>query len=382
MAEISIDDLRERARRRLPKMVFDFIDGGASDETTLRANRADFEALKLKPRMLVDVRHRDLSTTLMGKKLALPLVLAPTGLTGLATPKGELAAARAAKAAGIKYTLSTNATSSIEELAAEIREPFWFQLYLMNDRGLSQSLLERAKAAGCSAIVMTTDLQAHGRRERDLRNGFTVPPRIRLGNALEMLSRPGWMWRMATGPRITFANFKTEADEGFMELAKRTSTALDPGITWKEIGWVKSITGLPVLLKGILTGADARTGIEHGADGIIVSNHGGRQLDGVQSAIAALPEVADAVQGKVPVLLDGGVRRGADMIKARALGARACMIGRPFLYGLAALGPTGAARAIDILKAELDNTMALLGLSSFDAIDESVLVRERRWPSN
>jgi L-lactate dehydrogenase (cytochrome) len=378
MPPINIADLREGARRRLPKMVFDFIDGGAGDELTLKANRVDFEVLALQPRTLTDVKSRDLTTTLLGKRLALPLVLAPTGLSGLTIPKAELHAARAAKDAGILYTLSTNASSSIEEVAAEIREPFWFQLYLMNDRVLSQSLLERAKVAGCSAIVMTTDLQAHGRRERDLRNGFTVPPRVTLSNATDMLSHPGWLWRMATGPRITFANFPAQAGEGFVQLAKRTSTALDASQTWKEVEWVRKVTGLPVLIKGILGAADAKLAVENGAAGIIVSNHGGRQLDGAPSAIAALPEVVAAVTGRIPVLLDGGVRRGADLVRAKALGATACMMGRPFLYGLAALGPTGAARAVQILREELDNTLALLGVASFDAVDERVLFKPGR----
>jgi L-lactate dehydrogenase (cytochrome) len=354
-------------------MVFDFIDGGAGDEITLRANAADFAAIKLRPRVAVDVSVRDLSTTVLGRKLAVPVILSPTGLTGLAIPKGERAAAAAARDAGIIYCLSSNASTSIEEVAEATGQPYWFQLYIMRDRALTRSLLERAKAVGCAAIVITVDLQAHGRRERDLRNGFTVPPRIGVGNALDFLRRPGWLWRMLTGPRISFANFASEAGEGFLELAQRTATALDPGLTWKDIAWCKSIYDAPVLVKGILTGSDAKLALAHGADGIIVSNHGGRQLDGVPSSIAALPEVVEAVAGKAPVLLDGGVRRGADIVRAKALGASACMIGRPFLYGLAALGPTGAAHAIGILRAELDNAMALLGLPSFDAIDASAV---------
>jgi isopentenyl diphosphate isomerase/L-lactate dehydrogenase-like FMN-dependent dehydrogenase len=374
----NIADLRRAARRRLPRMVFDFIDGGATDEVTLRANSEDFAAITLRPRMAVDVTVRDLSTTVLGHKLSVPLILSPTGLTGLTVPKGERSAAAAATAAGTIYCLSSNASTSIEEVAEAAGKPYWFQLYIMRDRALTRSLLERAKAVGCSAIIITVDLQAHGRRERDLRNGFTVPPRVDVANALDFLRRPGWLWRMATGPRISFANFANEAGTGFLELARRTATALDPGLTWKDIGWCKSIYDAPVLVKGILTGSDARLAIQHGADGIIVSNHGGRQLDGVSSSIAALPEVVDAVAGQVPVLLDGGVRRGADIVRAKALGAAACMIGRPFLYGLAALGPTGAAAAIDILRTELDNAMALLGQPSFAAIDASVIERPAR----
>jgi isopentenyl diphosphate isomerase/L-lactate dehydrogenase-like FMN-dependent dehydrogenase len=373
----NIADLRTAARKRLPRMVFDFIDGGATDETTLRANRADLEAIKLRPRMAVDVSKRDMSVTLLGRKLNIPLILSPTGLTGLTVPKGEREAAKAARDAGTIYCLSSNASTSIEEVAQVSGEPYWFQLYIMRDRGLTKSLVERAKAVRCGAILITVDLQAHGKRERDLRNGFTVPPRVSVANALDFVSRPGWLWRMATGPRITFANFASEAGEGFLQLARRTATALDEALTWDDIAWVKSIYDVPVLVKGVLSAADARLAIAHGADGIIVSNHGGRQLDGVSSAIGALPEVADAVAGRVPVLLDGGVRRGADIIRAKALGATACMMGRPFLYGLAARGPGGAAYAIEILRAELDNAMALCGITRFEAIDDSAIDRAR-----
>jgi L-lactate dehydrogenase (cytochrome) len=382
MHAVNIADLRRGAYRRLPRMVFDFIDGAAMDERTRTANITDFSRLTLRPRMGVDVSSRDLTTTILGRKLELPLILAPTGLSGLTIPKAELPAARAAHQAGTIYTLSSNASSSIEEVAAEIRAPFWFQIYIMRDRKLTRSLIERAKAAGCSAIVMTVDLQSHGRRERDAHNGFTVPPRISVGNAMQFAIRPGWLWRMAKGPRITFANFKSDAGEGFLKLAERTSTALDPALTWDDIGWIKSIYDAPVLVKGVLTAHDARQALQHGADGIIVSNHGGRQLDGVSSAIGALPEVADAVGAKVPVILDGGVRRGTDIVKAKALGASACMFGRPFLYGLAALGPTGAARCLEIMREELDNALALMGRPRFAEIDQSAVDVPARWPQN
>lgn len=380
--DVNIADLRDKARRRLPRVVFDFIDGGAQDETTLEANCRDLSAIRLNPHVLVDVSTRKLSVELFGQTFAAPIVLSPVGLTGLATPKGELDAARAAEAAGIGYCLSTNASTSIEELAAATRQPFWFQLYVMKDRGLTRSLMERAKAAGCSVLVMTVDLAAHGRRERDARNGFSVPPRISVPDAMNALMHPGWLYRTMTGERLTFANYKTGADEGFLELSKHIANQFDPSITWEDIAWAKEVWGGPLVIKGILRADDARKALDHGADGISVSNHGGRQLDGVPSAIRALPGVVDAVDGRIPVLMDGGVRRGADIVRARALGARACLVGRAFVYGLAALGPQGAARAIEILHQELDNTLALLGLPSIDDVDRSVLAEEEIWPRN
>ena len=380
--DVNIADLRDKARRRLPRVVFDFIDGGAQDETTLEANCRDLSAIRLNPHVLVDVSTRKLSVELFGQAFAAPIVLSPVGLTGLATPKGELDAARAAEAAGIGYCLSTNASTSIEELAAATRQPFWFQLYVMKDRGLTRSLMERAKAAGCSVLVMTVDLAAHGRRERDARNGFSVPPRISVPDAVNALMHPGWLYRTMTGERLTFANYKTGADEGFLELSKHIANQFDPSITWEDIAWAKEVWGGPLVIKGILRADDARKALDHGADGISVSNHGGRQLDGVPSAIRALPGVIDAVDGRIPVLMDGGVRRGADIVRARALGAKACLVGRAFVYGLAALGPQGAARAIEILHQELDNTLALLGLPSIDDVDRSVLAEEEIWPRN
>lgn len=374
MTIVSIEDLRLRARRRLPKVVFDFIDGGAADETTLAANRADFERIGLVPRMLVDVSRRDLSTTLFGRRLDLPLILAPTGLTGLTLPRGEAHAARAAEEAGIVYALSTTSTMSIEDVAASTGRPCWFQLYVMKDRELTRALLERAKRAGYEALLLTVDLPVAGRRERDVRNGFSIPPRVSLGNVLEVLARPRWLKDRLLGPPLTFANFRAEGGVGgFIDLARHVSDQFDQSVTWRDVEWVKSVWGGPVVVKGVLTGDDARRAIDHGADGVSVSNHGGRQLDGAPSAIAALPEVVAAIGGRAPVLLDSGVRRGTDILKAVALGATAVMIGRPFLYGLAALGPTGATRAIQILRDELDNALALIGAPSVATLDASYL---------
>ena len=376
---VNIADLRVMARRRLPRVVFDFIDGGAQDERTLEANSRDLEAMRLNPRVLVDVSQRNLKVELFGQEFALPMLLSPIGLTGLASPKGEIDAARAAKAAGIGYCLSTNASTSIEELAEKIPHPFWFQLYVMKDRGLTQSLMDRAKAAGCTALVMTVDLAAHGKRERDARNGFSVPPRISFADGLNAALHPGWLIRMMSGPRLTFANYKTGADEGFLQLSQHIASQFDPSITWKDIEWAKQVWGGPLVIKGILRGDDAVRAIDHGADGISVSNHGGRQLDGVPSAIRALPRVVDAVSGRIPVLMDGGIRRGSDIIRARALGAKAVLVGRAFVYALAALGPTGPAHAIEILRGELENTLALLGLPSIDDVDRSVLDEGGGW---
>jgi L-lactate dehydrogenase (cytochrome) len=376
---VNIEDLRRRARRRLPKVVFDFIDGGAMDERTLAANRADFEALELLPRMLVDVSQRTLKTTVLGREIAMPLMVAPTGISGLATPKGEVHAARAAEAAGTIYCLSTTATCSIEEIAATTTQPFWFQLYVMRDRGATRSMVERAAAAKCGALVLTIDLAVQGRRERDHYNGFTVPPRVTARNVLEVLARPRWLVEMAFGPRMTFANFvdETTAGGGFIDLGKHINAQFDQSVTWKDVDWLRSIFPGPVVIKGVLTAHDARLAADHGAAGVIVSNHGARQLDHVPSSIRALPEVVEAVGDRIEVYLDSGVRRGSDIAKALALGARAVLVGRPFLYGMGALGPPGAARAFEMLRDELDNCMALLGAPALAALDRS-FVRLRK----
>jgi L-lactate dehydrogenase (cytochrome) len=380
MEPINVDDLRRRARRRLPKVVFDFIDGGAQDERTLEANCADFAALELLPRVLVDVSQRSLRTTVLGREIALPILLAPTGLSGVTLPKAEIHAAKAAEAAGTIYCLSTTATSSIEEIRAAVAHPFWFQLYVMRDRGLTRSFVERAAAASCGALVVTVDVAVSGRRERDLRNGFTVPPRVTARNLLEVLARPRWLAGMLAGPRATFANFSAAelgAGSGILNLARFIAATQDASIAWRDLAWLRSFWPGPLVVKGVLTAADAKLAVEHGAAAVIVSNHGGRQLDGVPSSIRALPEVVDAVAGRIEVLLDGGVRRGTDVAKALALGARAVLVGRPFLYGLGALGPGGALRALEILREELDNCMALLGAPSIGALDRS-FVRMRR----
>ena len=380
MHAVNINDLRLAAQRRLPRAIFDFIDGGSYDEITLRANRAELDRIGFSPRVLRDVSTRDLSTELFGERLPLPLVLAPIGLCGLAAPRGEILAARAAAARGLPFCLSTAAVCSIEEVAAATQRPFWFQLYVMRDRGLTRSLIERAQAAGCRVLVFTVDLPVTGQRDRDQHNGFTVPPRVTLSNALDMLRRPGWLREVLLGTRLTFGNFagtsagvgKSESG-GLMPLARHIARNMDSSISWKDIEWARSIWKGPIVLKGILSPEDARLAAEHGADAVVVSNHGGRQLDGAPAAIAALPAIVDAVGERMPVLFDSGVRRGQDVVKALALGARACLIGRAFVYGLAAQGEAGVTRAIDILSAEMDTTLALLGETALARLDRRVL---------
>ncbi len=374
MVIANIEDLRRLARRRLPRALFDFVDGGAQDEITLRANRSDFQQLALLPRVLTDVSRRDQSVTVLGRKLGQPLILAPTGMPGILWPDGALAAARAADEAGVGFCLSTMSTSTIEDVSKAVRNPIWFQLYVMRDRGLAKSMIERAKAAGCAALVLTVDLALQGQRDRDVHNGLTIPLRLRPSTLLDFALHPRWVWRFFSGPKLTLANFVgTGHGDDIFTIADFVNSQFDQSVTWKDIEWAKSLWGGPLALKGIVNPEDARLAAEHGADAVIVSNHGGRQLDGARSAISALPDVVDAVDGRMEVILDGGVRRGTDVIKAMALGAKACMIGRPFLYGLASMGGAGVGRALEILRSELDVALALMGRASVRDLDRSAL---------
>ncbi|MDP8922545.1 MAG: alpha-hydroxy-acid oxidizing protein [Chloroflexota bacterium] len=375
---INIDDLRRRARRQLPRAVFDFVDGGAEDETTLRANRRAFQHLTFRPQALVDVSRRDQSTTLLGQPVSSPLVIAPTGLPGLLWPRAEAALARGAARRGIIYTTSTHASMTVEDVAASTSGPLWFQLYVLRDRDLIRRLIERAKAAGYRALVLTTDVPLLGQRERDLRNGATIPPKITLRNVVDTIQHPGWVRRVLLGPPITFRNFvgtSASAGDDPVSLWSYISKQHDPSVDWDDLDWFRSLWNGPLAIKGIMTGEDARRAVDHGVEAIIVSNHGGRQLDSLPAAIEALPEVVDAVGDRAEVILDGGVRRGSDVVKAVALGARACMIGRPTLYGLAAGGQPGVERAIAILQAEIDRTLGLLGRPRLADLDRSAL----RW---
>ncbi len=375
---LTIDDLRRLARRRLPRAVYDFVEGGAGDERTVTRNRAAFDRLLFRPRVLVDVSKREQATTVLGQRVATPVLVSPTGMAGLCWPKGEVAAARAAHEAGTIYTLSTHSSCSIEEVAAEAPGPLWFQLYVWQNRDLTRSFVERARAAGYRALVLTVDVPIISRRERDIRNGFTIPPRITVRNALDTLRRVGWMRRVLLGQRLTLANLVGAPGAPRTDIVTLGGVAnrqVDPSVAWADLAWFRSLWSGPLLLKGVLTAADARRAADHGADGLIVSNHGGRQLDGAPASVEALPEVADAVGDRIEVLLDGGVRRGADVVRALALGARAVMVGRPYLYGLGAGGSTGVRRALDILAGEVDHTLALVGVPRVGDLDRTVVAR-------
>jgi L-lactate dehydrogenase (cytochrome) len=371
----SVDDLRRAARDYLPRMVFDFVDGGAEREITLRANTADFETLRFAPRVLTDVSQVELGTTLLGEPIALPLAIAPMGLCGLVRPQGELALARAAKAAGIPMALSTAASHSLEAVIDAAPGNLWFQLYIFRDREFAKSLVQRARAAGYRALVVTVDLTRGGKREKDIHNGFTVPPRFTRRTALDLARHPRWLWRMAPHRGQTLGNLVGWGgqDSDVVALSTFMNTQIDPSITWADLDWLRAQWDLPLLVKGILHPDDAREALARGADGIIVSNHGGRQLDGAPSTIRALPAIADAVGGAAEIVLDSGVRRGADILKALALGARACLIGKAALYGLAAGGEAGVTRVLAILRQELDVAMALTGNQRASAVRPDTL---------
>ena len=373
---INIDDLRNLARKRLPKTIFEFIDGGSQDEITLRANRADFERYAYRTRTLTDITTRDISTSILGKKSSAPLVLAPTGLAGLLSRRGELSASRAAARAGVPYCLSTMATTTIEDIAKASDVTRWFQLYVLRDRGLTKAFIDRAKATGCTALVLTVDTKMQGPRERDMRNGFTVPPKFTLGTMLDFALHFRWLMDVGLGPKIAFRNFEGTAAQATdaVTITQFIANQYDLSVNYKDLEWFKTTWGGPLAVKGILTGEDARRACDHGADAIIVSNHGGRQLDGAISAISALPDVVAAVGERAEVILDGGVRRGSDVIKALCLGAHSCMIGRAWLYGLAAGGEAGVARSLDILIKEIDLAMALLGRTSLSELNRDILV--------
>jgi L-lactate dehydrogenase (cytochrome) len=376
LSAINIDDLRTLARRRLPKTIFEFIDGGAQDEISLRSNEADFGRYAFKTRVLTDISERDQSTTILGGKVASPLILAPTGLAGILHRRGELSAARAAAAAGVPYCLSTMSTCSIEQIAETANVARWFQLYVLRDRGLTKTFIDRAKATGCTALVLTVDTKMQGPRERDMRNGFTVPPKFTLNTILDFALHFRWLLDVGLGPKVTFRNFENTdlRVKNAVTITQFIANQYDLSINYKDLEWFKTTWGGPVAVKGILTGEDARRACEHGADAIIVSNHGGRQLDGAISAISALPEVVAAVGDRAEVILDGGIRRGSDVIKALCLGARACMIGRAWLYGLASGGEAGVTRSLEILSKEIDLALALLGYNRLDELNPGILV--------
>jgi L-lactate dehydrogenase (cytochrome) len=371
-----IDDMRQRARRRVPTMFFDYADHGSYAEETLRANRADLEHIRLRQRVLVDVSRRDLATTIVGESVPVPLALAPIGLCGMQWGDGEILACRAAQAAGIPFCLSTMSICAIEDVAAAVDKPFWFQLYVMKDRGFARALIERAAAAKCSALVLTIDLQVLGQRHCDVRNGMTVPPEWRIRNIVDIATKPAWALSVARGKRKTFGNLAghVRGMENVNSLATWIQGQFDPALSWKDVEWIRSLWPGKLIIKGIMDVEDAKVAAKTGASALVVSNHGGRQLDGAPSSISALPKVADAVGGEIEVMFDGGIRSGQDVLRALALGARSCMLGRAYLYGLGANGQAGVSQAIEVIRRELDVTMALCGVNSVKEIGPQVLV--------
>jgi len=372
-----IEDLRRLARRKVPRAFFDYAEAGSYSQQTLRANRDDLERIKLRQRVLVDVSQRDLSTTILGEPARLPLALAPIGLCGMQRGDGEILSCRAAAAAGIPFTLSTMSICSIEDVAQAVGKPFWFQLYVMKDRGFIRALIERAAAARCSALVLTVDLQVLGQRHCDIRNGMTVPPQLRLANLIDIASKPAWVLSILQGRRKTFGNLAghVRGMENVKSLAQWTNSQFDPALSWKDIEWVRSLWPGKLILKGILDVEDAKTAAQTGAQALVVSNHGGRQLDGAPSSISALPKIVEAVGSQIEVMFDGGIRTGQDVLRALALGARSCMIGRSYVWGLGAGGEDGVAKAIEILAKELDVSMALTGTKSVRDIDRGVIAQ-------
>jgi len=371
-----IEDLRQTARRKVPRAFFEYADGGSYAEETLRANRTDLERIKLRQRILIDVDGRSTKTAILGEPAALPLALAPIGLCGMQHGDGEILACRAAQAAGIPFTLSTMSICSIEDVAEAVDRPFWFQLYVMKDRGFIRALIERAAAAKCSALVLTVDLQILGQRHRDIKNGMTVPPELRLGNLIDIATKPAWALSILRGKRKIFGNISghIKGTENVNSLTQWISGQFDPGLNWKDVEWIKSLWPGKLVLKGILDVDDARIAAKTGAAALVVSNHGGRQLDGAPSSISMLPKIADAVGSDIEVMFDGGIRSGQDLLRALALGARSCLSGRAYIYGLGAGGEAGVARAIEIIRNELDVTMALTGVKNVGAIDRQKVV--------
>jgi L-lactate dehydrogenase (cytochrome) len=371
----SIGDLRDLAKRRIPRAIFDYADGGSYEERTLRANAADLDAMTFRQRVMVDVSHVSLATTVLGSEISMPLAIGPTGLAGLFHADGEILGARAAAAFGIPFCLSTMSICSIEDVRAATNQPFWFQQYLMRDRGFNQALIDRAIAAKCSALMLTLDLQVLGERRRDPRNGLSIPPRLTLRNAWEIATKPSWAMKVLLGKRRTFGNLVGHigGTSGVLTLAEWTHSQFDASANWRDVEWVRSRWPGRLILKGVLDAEDARLALAAGADAVVVSNHGGRQLDGAPSTISVLPEIVAAIDGRCEVLFDGGIRSGQDIAKALALGARAGLIGKSFLFALAAAGEAGVTKALEIMRNELRVTLALTGTTSVAAAGRQML---------
>ena len=373
----TIEELRLLAQKRVPRMFYDYADSGSWTESTYRANESDFQKIKLRQRVAVNMEGRSTATTMIGQNVAMPVAIAPTGLTGMQHADGEILAARAAKKFGIPFTLSTMSICSIEDVSKGTDgHPFWFQLYVMRDRDFIERLIERARAANCSALVITLDLQILGQRHKDLKNGLSAPPKLTLANMINIASKPRWALGMLGTPRREFGNIvgHVKGVENMGSLSAWTAQQFDPRLNWGDVEWIKKRWGGKIILKGIQDVEDARLAVESGADAMIVSNHGGRQLDGAQSSIEALPAIVDAVGKQIEVHMDGGIRSGQDVLKARALGARGTYIGRAFLYGLGAMGQPGVEKALQIIHNELDLTMAFCGRTQMDSVDKSILL--------
>jgi L-lactate dehydrogenase (cytochrome) len=370
-----IEDLRRAAARKVPRAFVDFVEGGSYSEATLRANRADLERVKFRQRVLIDVAERSTQTTILGEPAALPLALAPVGLTGMLRGDGEILACRAAHDMGIPYGLPTMSVCSIEDVAGAVTKPFWFQLHFMKDRGFTRSLVERAAAAGCSALVVTVDMPVFGQRHRDIKNGMGMPPALRVKTILDIATKPAWALGILRGRRRTLGNLagRIRGADSPAAVSQWIASQFDTPLGWDDVAWIAGVWRGKLIVKGILDVEDARSAVQSGAAALVVSNHGGRQLDGAPSSISALPAIVDAVGSSIEVLLDGGIRSGQDIMRAIALGARACLSGRAYIYGLGADGQAGVRRAIEILKNELDVTMALTGVRRIDQIDSRVI---------
>ncbi|CAB3662675.1 MULTISPECIES: alpha-hydroxy acid oxidase [Achromobacter] len=371
-----IEDLRAVAQKRVPRMFYDYADSGAWTEGTYRANESDFQKIKLRQRVAVNMEGRSLRTTMVGHDVVMPLAISPTGLTGMQHADGEILAAKAAADFGVPFTLSTMSICSLEDVAQATKKPFWFQLYVMRDREFVANLIDRAKAAGCSALVLTLDLQILGQRHKDIKNGLSTPPKPTLRNLINLATKPRWCMGMLGTKRRTFGNIVGHAKgvSDLSSLSSWTAEQFDPRLSWDDVEWIKQRWGGKLIIKGILDVEDAQLAANSGADALIVSNHGGRQLDGAMSSIAALPAIADAVGSKIEVWMDGGIRSGQDILKAVALGARGTMIGRAFLYGLGAYGQAGVTRVLELLYKEMDTTMALCGRRNIEVGDRSILL--------
>ncbi len=373
----NVEDLRQLARRKVPRALFDYVDRGSYDEITYGANSRELKAIRFRQRVLLDATNRSLETTMLGEPFSMPVAISPTGLTGLMHGDGEILAARAAENFGSKYTLSTMSICSIEDVRAAIKKSFWFQLYVFRDRGFSESVIARARAAGCTALFVTVDLPLRGQRHADLKNGLVVPPKLTLKNALDIATKPAWAMSVLFGKRKSFGNIDAylKSKGGVWAAGRWANDNFDSTLSWRDVEWVRKLWPGKLVLKGILDAEDAKTAASIGVDAIVVSNHGGRQLDGAPATITVLPDVVDAAGDKLEVLIDGGIRSGQDVLKALALGARGCMIGRAYLYGLGAMGEQGVTKALSLIRDELRVSMSLTGLKDVREANRGILYR-------